>query len=97
MSTAPILRDIASQIQGAQADVRLIEPFTSRIPAFDLQSAYAVARLIHDDRLSRGAVPVGRKIGFTNSAMWDIYGVRDPVWAYMYKHTVVSVASAADN
>lgn len=92
MLTTSKLRDIASQIQTAQVEVRQVEPFTSRIPDFDLQSAYAVAQLIHDDRVSAGAMPVGRKIGFTNSAMWDIYGVREPIWAYMYNHTVTYLA-----
>ena len=75
MLTAPELRDISSQIRAAQIEVRQIEPFTSRIPGFDLQSAYAVAQLIHDNRVFGGAIPVGRKIGFTNSDMWDVYGV----------------------
>jgi 2-keto-4-pentenoate hydratase len=97
MLTASRLRDIATQIQTAQVEVRQIEPFTSRIPEFDLQSAYAVAQLIHDDRVSTGAMPAGRKIGFTNSAMWDVYGVREPIWAYMYKHTVSYLALNAGN
>ncbi len=92
MLTASRLQDIASQIQTAQLEVQQIETFTSRIPEFDLHSAYAVAQLIHDDRVSTGARPAGRKIGFTNSAMWDVYGVREPIWAYMYNHTVTYLA-----
>lgn len=88
MLAAPELQDIATQIRAAQLEVQQIEPFTSHIPAFDLPSAYAVARLIHDARLSEGAVPVGRKIGFTNPDMWAIYGVQEPIWAYVYDQTV---------
>ncbi|MBI2306502.1 MAG: fumarylacetoacetate hydrolase family protein [Rhodocyclales bacterium] len=91
--TAPELRDIASQIRAAQRDVRQIEPITSRLPKFDLHSAYAVAQLIHDDRVASGAVPVGRKIGFTNADMWDLCGVREPIWAYVYDRTVTPLAS----
>lgn len=40
--------------------------------------------------MDEGAVPVGRKLGFTNADMWRIYGVRDPIWAYVYDQTVVS-------
>jgi len=39
--------------------------------------------------LGEGSVPVGRKIGFTNPDMWSLYGVREPIWAYMYDTTVV--------
>ena len=88
MLTASELQEIALQIRAAQLEVRQIEPFTSHIPGFDLPSAYAVAQLIHDVRVSDGAVPIGRKIGFTNADMWDIYGVREPIWAYVYDQTV---------
>ena len=47
----------------------------------DNEAAYDVARLIHDQRVEEGFVPVGRKIGFTNPEMWDLYGVREPIWA----------------
>ena len=94
MLAAPELRDIALRIRTAQLEVQQIEPFTSHIPAFDLPSAYAVAQLIHDARLSEGAVPVGRKIGFTNPDMWAIYGVQEPIWAYVYDQTVTRLAMA---
>jgi 2-oxo-3-hexenedioate decarboxylase len=47
--------------------------------------------LIHQARLDEGAVPVGRKIGFTNAAMWSLYEVREPIWGYIYDTTVVRV------
>lgn len=88
MLAASELQEIASRIRAAHADFRQIAPFSSHIPAFDLPSAYAVAELIHDERLARGALAAGRKIGFTNADMWDAYGVREPIWAHMYEHTV---------
>lgn len=93
MLTEPELRDISAQVRAAHTEVRQMEPFTSRIPAFDLQSAYFVAQLIHDHRVAAGAISVGRKIGFTNADMWDVYGVREPVWAYMYEHTVTRLTT----
>lgn len=75
----------------AQDQARLIEPFTSRIPGFDLAAAYAVAGLIHRSRMDEGARPVGRKIGFTNPDMWARYGVRAPIWAHIYDSTVAYV------
>jgi 2-keto-4-pentenoate hydratase len=89
MPTTPDLGPIARQMKAAQDEVRQIEPFTSRLSAFDISSAYAVAHLIHKARLAEGAAPVGRKIGFTNPDMWSLYGVREPIWAYIYDTTVV--------
>jgi 2-keto-4-pentenoate hydratase len=80
---------IAGDIKAAQDEVRQIEPFTSTLSAFDLPSAYAVAHLIHEARLAEGAVPVGRKIGFTNPAVQSRYGVLEPIWGYVYNTTVV--------
>jgi len=82
------LQEIADEMRTAQMEARQIEPFTSRIPGFDLPSAYAVGQLIHEMRIAAGAVPIGRKIGFTNFDMWNLYGVREPIWAYMYDQTV---------
>jgi 2-oxo-3-hexenedioate decarboxylase len=76
----------------AQDNVRQIEPFTSRHRDFDVPSAYAVADLIHRARVQQGAAPVGRKIGFTNPDMWALYGVQEPVWAYVYDNTVVHLS-----
>lgn len=94
MLTARELQSIAREMRAAQADVRQIEPFTSRFAGFDLASAYAVAQILHEARVADGAVPVGRKIGFTNSEMWDIYGVREPIWAHVYDRTVARPAAA---
>ncbi|MGH8620317.1 MAG: 2-keto-4-pentenoate hydratase [Burkholderiales bacterium] len=93
MSQTPDLAAIAREIKTAQDKTRQLEPFTSRLAGFDLASAYAVARQVHATRLREGAVPVGRKIGFTNPAMWDVYGVREPIWAYIYDRTVVRAAA----
>jgi 2-oxo-3-hexenedioate decarboxylase len=82
------LEAIAREMMAAQEEARQIVPFTERWPQFGLQTAYEVAGLIHRARVAAGARPVGRKIGFTNADMWRIYGVREPVWAHVYEHTV---------
>lgn len=83
------LATLASQMQSAQDNGEQIKPFTARLSDFDLSSAYAVADIIHRARMRHGAVPVGRKIGFTNPDMWALYGVHEPIWAYVYDSTVV--------
>ncbi len=82
-------RAIALEMKAAQDSAHQIEPFTTRLPTFDLLAAYEVAHLIHRMRLTEGAKPIGRKIGFTNPGMWSTFGVREPIWAYIYDTTVV--------
>lgn len=92
MPTKPEIGSIAQQVKAAQDVVRQIEPFTSKLGGFDISSAYEVSHLIHEARLAEGFVPVGRKIGFTNPGMWALYGVREPIWAYMYDKTVIRLS-----
>lgn len=89
MPTPVDVRTIAREVKAAQDRNRQIEPLTSRHAGFDLPAAYEVAHLIHEARCAEGATPVGRKIGFTNPDMWDLYHVRDPIWAHVYDTTVV--------
>jgi 2-oxo-3-hexenedioate decarboxylase len=91
MPAALDLRTLAQEMKSAQDSARQLEPFTASLPDFDLAAAYAVAHLIHHARLSEGAKPIGRKIGFTNPDMWSRYGVREPIWAHVYDTTVVQL------
>ena len=63
---------VAHQMQAAQDEGRQIAPLTSAFSDFDVDCGYAVADLIHRARVQSGAVPVGRKIGFTNADMWSL-------------------------
>ena len=58
------------------------------IPDFTLADAYRVARMIRDRREQRGEKPVGRKIGFTNRALWPKFRTSAPMWGYLYAGTV---------
>lgn len=88
MQAIPELNSLARQMKAAQDEARQIEPFTAQYSGFDVPTAYEVARQVHEKRLIENAIPVGRKIGFTNPEMWALYGVREPIWAYMYDSTV---------
>ena len=67
---------------------RQIAPFSRRAGGLDLDDAYRVAAQVRDRRQDRGERVVGRKIGFTNRAIWTGYGISGPIWGYMYDKTV---------
>lgn len=96
MPTTAELEAIAHQIKTAQDQGLPLTQITSQHAGFDTNAAYAVANLIHAMRLSEGARAVGRKIGFTNPAMWAQYGVSAPVWAYVYDTTVTYLADTSN-
>lgn len=80
---------LARDIKAAQDHASYIAPITARRPRFDLDAAYEVAARIHQARLAEGALLVGRKIGFTNPAMWAALGVDFPVWGRVYEHSAI--------
>lgn len=96
MLAAAELHAIAGQIKTSQDHGLPLTQITSQHTDFDSAAAYAVADLIHAMRLADGARAVGRKIGFTNPAMWAQYGVSAPVWAYVYNTTVTYLADTPE-
>jgi len=96
MPTTAELEAIAHQIKTARDQGLPLTQITSQHAGFDSNAAYAVADLVHGMCLSEGARAVGRKIGFTNPAMWAQYGVSAPVWAYVYDTTVTYLADTSN-
>jgi 2-oxo-3-hexenedioate decarboxylase len=81
---------IASELDAAECEGRLVPSVAARHPDFDLDAAYRAAAGVHARRVARGRMPVGRKIGFTNRSIWPLYGVDGPMWAYVYADTVIA-------
>ena len=63
-------------------------PMSETTPDFDSADAYAVLDLITSRRTRNGWTPAGRKIGFTNRTIWELYGIERPLWAPVWEQTV---------
>ena len=69
---------IADEISKAISQTQQIVPFSKRGIFLSLQDAYDVAGLVKE---SLGLLPeIGKKIGFTNRNIWDVYNVNEPIW-----------------
>jgi 2-oxo-3-hexenedioate decarboxylase len=91
---AATLRQIANEACAAFSGGGCQVPsFSARYPSLTLDDAYRVTALANDLRIAQGHKPVGRKIGFTNSRLWDEYGVRAPIWGYVYDRTLHNLAA----
>jgi 2-oxo-3-hexenedioate decarboxylase len=90
------LQAIAAEAFAALDTGHQISPFSARTSAFDLDAAYRVTASIRQMRETRGEMPVGRKIGFTNRTIWTEYNVYGPVWGYVYNRTVHNLAEIND-
>ncbi|MAW12715.1 MAG: hydratase [Rhodobacteraceae bacterium] len=54
-----------------------------------MQEGYETAAEVAQARVARGEQITGIKIGFTNTAIWPLYGVDAPMWGRMYDGTVL--------
>jgi len=89
----PALRMIAAEAYDAfNSGGRHVQSFSARHPGFTLDEAYRVTAFAHALRVAHGYKPVGRKIGFTNRAMWVEHGVHAPIWGYVFDRTVRALA-----
>jgi 2-keto-4-pentenoate hydratase len=80
---------LGEELIGLHENPRLVPPFTQRYPELTAEAGYAAALALHEHRVARGWVPVGRKIGFTNRNIWPLYGVYQPIWGYVYDRTLI--------
>ena len=89
-----VLRDIAAEAAAAfNKGARQVQPFSARYPDLTMDDAYRITALANSMRLAKGYRPLGRKIGFTNRRLWDEYGVRAPIWGYVYDRTLHDLAA----
>ena len=84
---------IAEELIGLLGTRRQIATFSSRHASFSLADAYECVEITRSAREERGEKTVGRKIGFTNTTIWEEYGVTGPLWNYMYDSTVHDLAA----
>lgn len=82
---------IAATLLAAFDEKRQIAPPSDADPTFGLDAAYRVADAVLAARVARGERPAGWKLGFTNPAIWDEYGVHAPIWGPVYERTLARV------
>jgi 2-keto-4-pentenoate hydratase len=61
----------------------------------DLEEAETLQNRCAEIRMVRGEQPVGMKIGFTNRSIWPLYNVTHPIWAPVYRETVLNAPTNA--
>lgn len=88
------LAAVTEEVLASLGGGRQLVPFSDRWRDFGLAEAYRVTAAVRRRREAGGERSVGRKIGFTNRTIWAEYGVRQPIWGYVYDRTLVELAAA---
>ncbi|HEX5140870.1 MAG TPA: hypothetical protein VFX19_07995 [Dehalococcoidia bacterium] len=79
----------AEEVIRLQDSASFATPFSRCEDEFTVSDAYAISRELLRRREASGWRRAGRKIGFTNRTIWEQYQVFEPIFGYMYDHTVV--------
>jgi 2-oxo-3-hexenedioate decarboxylase len=88
MSEAISIEQIGEELISLLGTEKQVTPFSRRYPHFGLADAYEIVGRVGKLRLGQGEKPIGRKIGFTNRAIWADLGISAPVWNYVFDKTV---------
>ena len=80
------IEEIASEVSSSISLAKQIEPFSKRGLVLSLQEAYDVAGIVRQ-KLGQTKI-IGRKIGFTNRNIWNIYDVDQPIWGPITTNSV---------
>jgi len=89
------LDQVASALLAAADDVTTLTPFSDTDPSFGMDDGYDVLARIAAARRAAGWERVGRKVGFTNVTLWELYGVDAPFVADLWDRTVVDASNGA--
>jgi 2-keto-4-pentenoate hydratase len=88
--TAPAITDAAQRLADAAATALPCLPVRDLLGSIDIESAYAVQRLLTERRLAAGAVITGRKIGLTSPSVQQQLGVDQPDFGVLFADMDVS-------
>lgn len=87
---------LAQTLARAIATGHQIAPISDSDAGFDLAAGYDAQAALTALRVDAGAHVIGIKVGFTNTQIWDLYGIRAPIHAPVFDTTLargtVSVA-----
>jgi 2-oxo-3-hexenedioate decarboxylase len=87
---------IARAILDAEALVKAIAPFSDTEPDLDLDTAYAVQRIVIQAKLDAGERIVGAKLGLTSRAKQQAMGVSDPLYGWLTSGMVAATGVPLD-
>ena len=76
-------REAAAALQAAERDQRPIPPLRQTWPDLDVVDAYEIQLVNIRQRLARGAVVNGHKVGLSSKAMQDMMGVDEPDYGHL--------------
>ena len=76
-------REAAALLAHAESQREPIRPLVEAFPAMDVVDSYEIALLNIRERLDRGAVVLGHKVGLSSEAMQQMMGVDEPDYGHL--------------
>jgi 2-keto-4-pentenoate hydratase len=88
MATGQERKKFADELWKVRRRHGTLAPPSTRFAQFDLADGYAVGFVLSAQRMRSGDRRVGLKLGFTNTAVWEILGLAEPICAPVYDGSV---------
>ncbi|MGO2356668.1 2-keto-4-pentenoate hydratase [Mesonia sp.] len=79
-------QEIAAILLQAEITQKACEPIRTHLPDLDLESAYAIQKLNIDEKIAKGGIEVGKKIGLTSFKVQEQLGVDQPDFGILLQH-----------
>jgi len=78
-----LIARLANKLDVARLNRTAIAPLTEANPELSIDDAYQISLLLLEQRLQRGEIIVGKKIGVTSAAVMDMLNVRQPDFGFL--------------
>ncbi|WP_209121387.1 2-keto-4-pentenoate hydratase [Alkalihalobacillus sp. BA299] len=76
-------KEIASRLLDAEENKTPIEPLTETFPEITVDEAYDIQLQQIEEKVKRGAIIVGKKIGLTSKVMQKMFNVSEPDYGHL--------------
>jgi len=87
---------IAQTLHTAFRTGQQLAPVSDTDPDFDLPAGYDTQRALTALRQQDGARVIGVKVGFTNTQIWDTYGIHAPIHGPVFDTTLANGSVSID-
>jgi len=78
------IKVLAQKLRHAELKSIAIDPLTATHPNMTVADAYAIQRVVMEDRVTAGNAVIGKKVGLTSKAMQNFLQVSEPDFGHLH-------------
>lgn len=83
MMDSNLIKQLGDELHTALVNRTTVKPLTERYADITIEDAYAISKVITDNRVAAGERVIGKKIGLTSKAVQNMLGVMQPDFGFL--------------